>query len=83
MSRSYKKNPVMRHSHGKTRKFFKTVSNRKFRREVNISDGGMFKKHFERMIICDQVSSFWTRKDIAHFKKVSRNKNIEYKIWGK
>lgn len=66
MSRSYRKNPIVK-DNGKSKKEMKSLANRKVRRKLNdpdfnIADGKAYKKEFESWDIADFISR-WTKED--------------------
>ena len=66
MSRSYRKNPIVKEN-GKSKKEMKSLANRKVRRKLNdpdfnIADGKAYKKEFESWDIADFISR-WTKED--------------------
>ena len=66
MSRSYRKNPIIK-DNGKSKKEMKSLANRKVRRKLNdpdfdIADGKAYKKEFESWDIADFISR-WTKED--------------------
>ena len=66
MSRSYRKNPIIK-DNGKSKKEMKSLANRKVRRKLNdsdfnISNGNAYKKEFESWDIADFISR-WTKED--------------------
>ena len=73
MSRSYKKNPIVK-DNGESKKAKKTVANRRVRRklsdpEYGMANGRAYRKEFESYDIADYVSR-WTEKDAAeHWEK--------------
>jgi len=73
MSRSYKKNPIIK-DNGKGKKDMKAIANRAVRRKLNdpeyeIADGKAYKKEFESWNIADYVAR-WTKEEaIAEYDK--------------
>ena len=72
MSRSYKKQPVIK-DNGSSKKTQKNIANRKIRAQqrqgIEVGDGGSFKKHFEQYDIADYICR-WTKKQaIAYYNK--------------
>lgn len=66
MSRSYRKNPIVK-DNGKSKKEMKSLANRKVRRKLNdpdfnIADGKAYKKEFESWDIADFISR-WAKED--------------------
>ena len=66
MSRSYRKNPIIK-DNGKSKKEMKSLANRKIRRKLNdpdfnMADGKAYKKEFESWDIADFISR-WTKED--------------------
>ena len=66
MSRSYRKNPIVK-DNGKSKKEMKSLANRKVRRKLNdpdfnMADGKAYKKEFESWDIADFISR-WTKED--------------------
>ena len=68
MSRSYKKNPVMK-SESKAKRFWKKEANKKVRHTKDVPNGREFKKIGDTYNINDYVSKSYTKKDVKRFLK--------------
>lgn len=82
MSRSYKKNPVIK-DNGKSKKSQKNIANRRLRSKLRqgeeLASGGHYKKHFEQYDIADYICR-WTREQaIAYYN----NEHIRGGNWAR
>lgn len=55
MSRSWKKNPVIKDSPRKAKKFLLRKAARRVRKAEDVPDGGAYRKLYDRYSICDWV----------------------------
>lgn len=63
MSRSYKKNPILKDRHGsKALRFFKKQSNKKVRKGDNVAQHGKFKKIYNSWGIHDYIGRYSEQK---------------------
>ena len=83
MSRSYKKNPVIKET-GKGKKFQKKTANHKLRRKLNkienedVGNNANYKKHYEQWNICDFKSTWTEEEALAWFRETKDPNSIKY-----